>query len=64
MSSHSTSEEANEPQDVRAASLDDAWWAMATFDGDGRILDLNRSFADLLGLRPEDLLGRQILDHV
>lgn len=64
MSSHRRSEEANDPHGVRAASLDDAWWAMVTFDGDGRILDLNRSFADLLGLRPEDLLGRQILDHV
>ena len=64
MSSHSTSEEANDPRGASRASLDDGWWAMATFDGDGRVLDLNVSFADLLGRRRDELLGSQILDHV
>jgi diguanylate cyclase len=41
---------------------DDGWWPMATFDMSGRFVDLNTSFALLLGLQPADLVGKLALD--
>src|ERR1041385_7993883 len=49
-------------QDFRAAVFDQAAVGIAVSSLDGRILEINRKFADLLGYAPDELRGRTILD--